>query len=45
LEAEEEAHALAAQKEQAKKEIAMPFFASEPSGGGGHEEPEPSAAV
>ena len=45
LEAEEEAHALAAQKDQAKKEITLPFFASEPSRDGRHEEPEPSAAV
>jgi DNA-directed RNA polymerase subunit beta' len=45
LEADEEAHLLLAQKELAKKENALPFFATESSGDGGHEEPSASAAV
>jgi len=45
LEFEEEAHLLAEQKEKAKKENALPFFAVEPSGGGGHEEHRASTIV
>jgi DNA-directed RNA polymerase subunit beta' len=48
IEAEEEAHAIAAQKEAAKKENALPIFAGEPimaGGDGGHEEPSASNPV
>ena len=45
LEAEEEAHALAAQKKQAKKENALPFFAVGPLDGSSHEEHSTPAAV
>ncbi|MGA3094440.1 MAG: DNA-directed RNA polymerase subunit beta' [Dehalococcoidales bacterium] len=45
LEADEEAHALAAQKEAAKKENALPFFAVGPSGDGGQAEPSISTPV
>jgi DNA-directed RNA polymerase subunit beta' len=49
LEAEEEAHAIAAQKEAAKKENALPIFASEMltggAGGDGHEEASATTPV
>jgi DNA-directed RNA polymerase subunit beta' len=45
LEADEEAHALAAQKEAAKKENTLPFFAVGPSGDGGQAEPSISTIV
>ena len=45
LEADEEAHALAAQKEAAKKESALPFFAVGPSSDGGQAEPSISTTV
>ena len=44
LEAEEEAHLLAEQKEKAKTET-LPFFAAEPGGGGGHGEDAPAPLV
>ena len=46
LDAEEEAHALAARKEEeANKEEALPFFTSEPPADGGYEESSASTPI